>query len=227
MLLKKAIVALLVAGCVPSAIAQGHGGGHGAGFAPGFARGFGVPGWRAGFARAFYYGDPYFYSDYSDYSEYPTPPGSPQIILVQPAPPAVAQPEAKVEPLMIELQGDRYVRIGGASSQDESAPVSGSQAAASPKTTPVVTSAQTSPTHPAAPLPPALLIYRDGHSEQVPDYAIAGGVIYARGDYWQQGYWTKSIQLSALNIPATIQANQEKGVNFVLPSAPNEVVTRP
>jgi len=61
----------------------------------------------------------------------------------------------------------------------------------------------------------------------VTDYAIVAGVIYARGDYWQNGYWTKQIRLSLLNIPATIQANQEQGVKFVLPSAPNEVVTRP
>jgi hypothetical protein len=76
-------------------------------------------------------------------------------------------------------------------------------------------------------LAPTVLIFRDGHREQVPEYAIVGGTIYASGDYWQSGHWTKSIQLSALNIAATIQANHEAGVRFTLPSAPNEVVTRP
>jgi hypothetical protein len=72
-----------------------------------------------------------------------------------------------------------------------------------------------------------VLIYRDGHSEQVPEYAIVKGVIYTRGDYWRNGQWTKTIQMLALNIPATIQANQKQGVRFVLPAGPNEVVTRP
>jgi hypothetical protein len=61
----------------------------------------------------------------------------------------------------------------------------------------------------------------------VSDYAIVGVVMYARGDYWQNGYWTKNIQLSALNVPATLKANQDNGVKFTLPSSPNEVITRP
>jgi hypothetical protein len=60
-----------------------------------------------------------------------------------------------------------------------------------------------------------------------PEYAIVGNTIYASGDYWQSGHWTKNIEVSALNIPATIQANHEAGIRFILPSAPNEVVTRP
>jgi hypothetical protein len=52
-------------------------------------------------------------------------------------------------------------------------------------------------------------------------------VMYARGDYWRDGYWTKNIQLSALNISATLKTNQDHGVKFVLPAGPNEVVTRP
>jgi len=52
-------------------------------------------------------------------------------------------------------------------------------------------------------------------------------VIYARGNYWQDGYWTKNIEISALNLPATIQVNQDNGVRFTLPAGPSEVVTRP
>jgi hypothetical protein len=76
-------------------------------------------------------------------------------------------------------------------------------------------------------LPPAILIFRDGHREQAPEYVIVGGTLYAKRDYWQSGHWTKNIQLSALNLPATIQANHDAGIKFMLPSAPNEVVTRP
>ena len=186
----------------------------------GFGPGFGGAGRHPGFGRAFYYGDPYLFADYPTDSGSSLPP--PQILFVQPAPPAPVQPEAKVEPLLIELQGDHYVRIGGVSSQHENAVPPDDSSAATPQVSHVATKIQ-------APLPllPATLIYRDGHSEQVRDYAIFGGIIYARGDYWQNGYWTKPIQLSALNIPATLQTNLEQGVKFVLPSGPNEVVTRP
>ena len=77
---------------------------------------------------------------------------------------------------------------------------------------------------PARELPPAVLVYRDGHREEIPDYAIADGVIYVRGNNWQNGYWTKRIPLSALDAPATMQANQQRGVKFMLPSAPNVVI---
>jgi hypothetical protein len=72
-----------------------------------------------------------------------------------------------------------------------------------------------------------VLVYRDGHHEQVFDYVIANGNLYARGDYYRDGFWTKTVQLSALDIPATLRANSDAGVKFMLPSAPNEVVTRP
>ena len=53
------------------------------------------------------------------------------------------------------------------------------------------------------------------------------GVIYARGDYWTNGSWSKQIPVSQLDLPATFKANQERGVTFRLPAAPNEVITRP
>nr|AYC79477.1 hypothetical protein [uncultured bacterium] len=118
---------------------------------------------------------------------------------------------------MIELQGNRYVRFGGrqrSADRGTSAPPDFAASQANPQSTP-------------SELPPTILVFRDGHREEVPQYAIVGSTIYANGDYWQSGHWTKDIQLSALNIPATVQANHENGVRFILPSAPNEVVTRP
>jgi hypothetical protein len=221
MILDKIFVALLIALCVPAAMAQSRGGGHGGGFGPGF----GGAGRHPGFGRAFYYGDPYLFTDYPTDSVGSLP--QPQIVFVQPAPSMPAQPEAKVEPLLIELQGDHYVRIGEASTQHENAAPRDDSSAATPQVSPLAAKVQAPARARTTPLLPATLIYRDGHSEQVRDYAIFGGIIYARGDYWQNGYWTKPIQLSALNIPATLQTNLEQGVKFVLPSGPNEVVTRP
>ena len=76
-------------------------------------------------------------------------------------------------------------------------------------------------------LPPALLVFRDGHSEEVRDYSIADGILYARGDYYTDGYWNKKIELSTLNVPQTLEANTQRNVKFVLPTSPNEVITRP
>jgi hypothetical protein len=179
----------------------------------GFVRNVGVsfagPPRSRSFGRdAIFLGDPF----YADYAVAPvTVP--PQFVVVQP-PTAAEPPEPKSEPLMIELQGNRYVRIVGQQSADRglSAPSDYVEAQAGSR---------------PPELPPTLLIFRDGHREQVPEYAIVGGTIYASGDYWQSGHWTKDIQLSALNIPATMQANRDKGVKFTLPSAPNEVITRP
>jgi hypothetical protein len=131
-------------------------------------------------------------------------------------------PEPKSEPLMIELQGNRYVRFGGRQQSAErgvnAAPdYADAEAAKSSRPRP-----QTQPE-----IPPTVLIFRDGHREQVPEYTIVGRTLYASGDYWQTGHWTKDIQLSALNIPATEKANHDNGLKFMLPSAPNEVVLGP
>jgi hypothetical protein len=76
-------------------------------------------------------------------------------------------------------------------------------------------------------LPASILIFRDGHSEEVHDYTIADGFLYARGDYYTDGYWNKKIDLAALNLTATMQTNSTRNVKFVIPSSPNEVITRP
>jgi len=124
---------------------------------------------------------------------------------------------------MIELQGNRYVRFGGSQQSAER----GMNAAPDYAADQAGNSLQVTQ-HPVRPeLSPTILIFRDGHREQVPEYAIVGSTIYASADYWQNGHWTKNIQLSALDIPATIQANHQAGVRFTLPAAPNEVVTRP
>ena len=76
-------------------------------------------------------------------------------------------------------------------------------------------------------LAPVLLVFRDGHSEEVRNYTIADGILYASGDYYTDGYWNKNIEFSSLNLSQTQQANASRNVRFVLPSSPNEVITRP
>jgi hypothetical protein len=165
---------------------------------------------------AIFLGEP-FYADYPDASL--TIPS--QFVEVPPTATATP-PETKAQPLMIELQGDRYVRFGGREQPAER----GTNTA--PDYAEVQAGNNTRvPQQQAHAELPTVLIFRDGHREQIPEYAIVGSTLYASGDYWQSGQWTKNIQLSALDIPATMKANHDNGVNFTLPSAPNEIVTRP
>jgi len=172
-----------------------------------------------------YLGTPFWGDDFgSSYGE------APSVIVVQ-TPPAqqnfVERDEPKpAAPLLIELQGDRYVRrTDGAEGANPAASKRDSVAEATPATG---TSARSgSSMQPHVELPPTLFVFRDGHREESSDYSIVTGVIYARGQYWTNGYWSKQISLSQLDLPATFKANQERGVPFRLPNAPNEVVTRP
>jgi hypothetical protein len=148
---------------------------------------------------------------------------------------------ASSQPLMLELQNGQYVRVNSSAAEvddahdltaasgkalnknTEPAKSARNHSASPPDSTPALDVAASRPRE----LPPATLIFRDGHSEEVRDYTIADGILYARGDYYADGYWNKKIGLAALNIPETLQANTARNVNFVLPSSPNEVITRP
>src|ERR1035437_7705536 len=76
-------------------------------------------------------------------------------------------------------------------------------------------------------LVPAILVFRDGHREEVSDYMMADGVLYTRSDYYTNGSWNRKIELSSLNLPETVKSNQSHGLRFQLPSAPNEVTVGP
>jgi hypothetical protein len=137
------------------------------------------------------------------------------------------------QPLMIELQNGRYVRVTSTPANGEALPREPSHAQSNhpqpaKQTRPNSPVASNSTTQtPTSNLPPAILVFRDGHSEEVRDYAIADGVLYARGDYYTDGYWNKKIALSTLNVAETLAANTTRQVKFVLPTSPNEVITRP
>lgn len=158
---------------------------------------------------------------------YPAPyPNTPAVIVVQ-TPAAPAEHNLRVEdepksapPLVIEWQGDRYVR------RSETSP-SSARATQPDYIADAKLRRRTADASQQPELPPTTFIFRDGHREESSDYSIISGVVYARGDYWTTGSWTKQIALIQLDLPATFKANQERGVPFRLPAAPNEVITRP
>jgi hypothetical protein len=191
----------------------------------GFGRG------RSG--REFFAGSafaPYYYSDYdSGPGNIEAPP--PQIIVVQAAPPASPAPDPDAhESLVLELQGDRWVRIrndGGAQPSGQSGHAESAQATNLTLAIPPATTRRSETQEPATPLPAAVLVFRDGHKEEIGKYAIIGATIYTNADYWTSGSWTRQIQIAELDVPATLKLNQERGANFRPPSGPNEVMIRP
>jgi|SRR5205823_1780929 len=171
-------------------------------------------------------GDPFWYSGYDSQPVYEA--AAPEVIVVQPpAAPAQTTPTVPPEPVVIEWQGDHFVRMTLAeASSRQRGPADYSEKSAarflSGKSAPRKPEAQ-SPEE----LPPAVLIFRDGHKEEVSKYTIIGPNMYATSDYWSSGTWSKKIQLADLDVPSTVKLNQERGVKFKLPTSPNEVIIRP
>ena len=159
------------------------------------------------------FGYPFFYGDYGSDPAAPSP--APPLMVEK----RVFAPERPAEPLLIEWEGDRFVRYGGAQGTGAQSPDYAEVAAVSP---PAKLAAQPEV---GREIPPAVLIYRDGHREEVSDYVITRGVLYARGDGYTQA--SRNIQLSALDLGTTFRTNQNNGVKFVLPERPDDVVTRP
>jgi hypothetical protein len=151
-----------------------------------------------------YYGSPFWYSDYYEpYDVDYAPPEPPA-----PAPVMQIKAEPTPDPELLELRAGQWVRVTNFT------------AAAAATTAP-------SQPSPAKPLPPAVLVFRDGHSEEISSYSIIGPAIYTKADYWSTGKWTRTIQLADVNIPATIEQNHARGINFGLPSSPDEIMIRP
>jgi hypothetical protein len=124
---------------------------------------------------------------------------------------------------MIELQGDRYVRISGEGSSgaqmiDPTLALGNNPRRLSTAAIHAVDAAQ---------LPIAVFLFRDGHHEETTSYTIADGVLYISANPYTGGPWIRKIELLSLDLPETIRRNQSRGIKFQLPSAPNEVLVGP
>jgi len=136
-------------------------------------------------------------------------------------PPAPAKP---IEPLVLERHGDEWVRISG---YGQSTAPAQSMKPSAEQAPPSETAGQNNADQAATKLPPAVLVFRDGHREEIERYTIIGPIIHIREDYWSTGSWTRKVAIADLDLPATLRVNRERGGKFNLPSGPNEVVVRP
>lgn len=180
--------------------------------------------------RSFLYSYPYFYPD-SDFESGES--SNPQVVVVQapaPAPAPPPDPPAARESVLIEWQGDHFVRSTTSARSSVGAQVAPdySEKSASPlSSTKRLLPARKNAVPSPAELPPAVLVFHDGRQEQVSEYTIMNGTIYSKADYWTTGSWTRKTQIADLDVPATLKLNQEHGLKFVLPASPNQVVIRP
>jgi hypothetical protein len=63
-------------------------------------------------------------------------------------------------------------------------------------------------------MPPTVLVFRDQHKQEVSNYAIVGQTLWTFVPQHKQ-----QIPLADLDIPATIRANDDRGVTFRVPGA--------
>jgi len=172
-----------------------------------------------------YWYPPYFLNEENDSEQRKAEAPTPQVVVIDPSQASAHKPPSPPESLLLELRGDQWVRVtssgqspvGTPAAQPESLPASAPR-----PVTPRIMAAE-----PLRELPPAVLVYRDGHQEVVRDYTIIGPTLYTSADYWSSGSWTREVQIAQLDIPATLKINQERGLKFSLPSGPGEIVVRP
>jgi hypothetical protein len=211
------VAALGAAVFAPSAPAQGRHGMRAPVAAPRARSSFRVNG-REGFDR--------LQQPRDEFENAPIAPEAPPIQIVVPQNPQPPAPAASpVRPLLLENQNGQWVRVPTGSdtpailqsTKPDSAKVS------APNSGYVELPVAATPV-PA--LPPAVIVFRDGHTEEVAKYMIQGETLFTNADYWSTGSWTRKIPLSSVDIPASMKLNKERGTKFNLPSGPNEVMIR-
>ena len=148
---------------------------------------------------------------YSDAEAVNSPPQELPVVVNQAAPVPPAPP---TEPLVMELRDGQWVRVANGSE------LPSAQAPAPPEAGPTASAT------PQAQLPAPVIVFRDGHSEELQNYMIHGGVLSISTDYWTTGAWIRKIPISDLDLPATLALNQQRGSKFNLPSGPSEVTLR-
>jgi hypothetical protein len=173
---------------------------------------------------SYFYPDDYLGYDYDEESDRPQSPPV-QVVVAPPAPPPVPAAGPPVESLLLEYRDGQWVRVptGGQLPGRPQSVQPDSAQASSPRLG-MPGGKETAQPLPA--MPRAVLVFRDGHTEELESYMIQGDVVYARLDYWSSGSWTRKIPIAELDVPATVKLNEQRGGKFDLPSGPNEIMIR-
>jgi hypothetical protein len=193
-----------------------HGHGHNGGRRYGGYGGYG-PFFGAGLGYASDFG---YEPDYEPVQEAPPP----QVVVREPyqpaAPPAPPKPGGGLE--LLELRDGHLVRIAP-NGQPQTAGKSNRPKAQETAARPA-RGRSTEAAKPASEAPNAVLVFRDGHKEEIGKYCIMGATIRITTDYWSTGSWTRTVKISDLDVAATLKLNRERGTNFRLPTGPDEVM---
>src|ERR1017187_6186021 len=99
-----------------------------------------------------------------------------------------------------------HIIVEQAPAQSYRPPADDAQAEVAPP--PPVAHEHPSPARDATPREPTVLVFRDGHQQEVGNYAIMGQTVYVLDDR------TKKISLADLDVPATVKANDDRGMEF-------------
>jgi hypothetical protein len=82
-----------------------------------------------------------------------------------------------------------------------------------PEPGPAPQPAAAAPPEPVVAQPSTVVIFRDGHHAELQNYAIVGDTLFDLTDNRSH-----KIQLADLDLPATIKANDARGVDFQVPA---------
>jgi hypothetical protein len=147
----------------------------------------------------------------------------PQVVSQEPYPAAIVAPPAKSSGgMVLQLEGDHWVRMTSSGPPQIVGPAVQAPSASSAGT--VAKNRVSGTTKAPGEAPRAVLVFRDGHQEEIGQYRIMGGLITVAADYWSTGSWTRNVPVSDLDVPATLKVNGERGTHFRLPSGPNEMM---
>jgi len=156
---------------------------------------------------------PFYDSDY-DYDDSDYEPVEPANKAVHAQPEQESVPTAHpAESLILENRNGQWVRIP-----------TGTQAPISPPAE--VSGPRDAASRSAIKLPATVLVFRDGHQEEVERYVVQGTGLYTSADYWSSGTWTRRIPIAELDVLTSVKLNAERGGNFSLPTSSYEVIVR-